>query len=138
MMTVQAPRAPVLVVEDDRDTRLLIQTLLQENGLEVAAFANGREAAVWLEDHRPVLIVLDLTLPGMPGEDVALNAHSRYGRSVPILVVTGDTRPRERTEEADAFVYLTKPFDDHELLSVVEGLLGPEPPFGEFIQAPAS
>ena len=138
MMAVQASRAPILVVEDDSDTRELIQTLLQENGLEVAPFANGRDAALWLEEHEPALIVLDLTLPGMPGEDVALNAHSRYGRKLPILVVTGDSHPRERTEEADAFVYLTKPFDDHELLSVVEGLLGPEPPFGTFIQASAS
>lgn len=137
-MNVPATRAPVLVVEDDTDTRQLIQTLLQENGLEVAPFANGPDAVRWLDEHEPALIVLDLTLPGMSGEDVALNAHSRYGRRVPILVVTGDSHPRERTEEADTFVYLTKPFDDHELLSVVEGLLGPEPPFGEFIQAPTS
>jgi two-component system sensor histidine kinase ChiS len=138
MMAVQLLRAPVLVVEDDPDTRLLIQTLLQEEGLDVTPFANGRDAVRWLDEHEPALIVLDMTLPGMSGEDVALNAHSRYGRKVPILVVTGDRRPRERTEEADTFVYLTKPFDDDELLRVVEGLLGPEPPFGEFIQAPAS
>jgi chemosensory pili system protein ChpA (sensor histidine kinase/response regulator) len=132
----QQSQAPVLVVEDDPDARELLETILQEDGLTVAAFANGVDAIAWLEQNRPVLILLDLALPGMPGEEVAHTARNRYGQALPILVVTGGGFARERTEQAETFVYLTKPFQFTELLDVVHALIGPEPPFGTFIKAP--
>lgn len=134
-MIEQPVQAPVLIVEDDPDARELLETILEGDGLPVVAFANGIDAVAWLEQHRPGLILLDLALPGMPGEEVAHTARQRYSRSLPILVVTGGGYARERTEQAETFVYLTKPFDISELLRVVRALIGPEPPFGMFIRA---
>jgi len=48
--------------------------------------------------------------------------------------VTGDSRARERTEQAETFVYLTKPFDNDELLRVVHALVDPEAPLGMFTE----
>ena len=132
----QPAPAPVLIVEDDADARELLETILVGDGLAVQAYASGTAASAWLEGHRPGLILLDLALPGMPGEEVAHTARRRYGRALPILVVTGGGAARERTEQADTFVYLTKPFEIAELLRVVHALLSPEPPFGLFITAP--
>jgi DNA-binding response OmpR family regulator len=127
---------PVLIVEDDPDARELLETILAGDGLTVRAYGSGTAASAWLEGHRPGLILLDLALPGMPGEEVAHTARRRYGQGLPILVVTGGGAARERTEQAETFVYLTKPFEIAELLAVVHALLSPEPPFGRFLTAP--
>ena len=126
--------APVLIVEDDVDIRRILETILVEDGLPVVACSNGSDALAWLEERRPALIVLDLSLPKMPGEEVAHSARQRFGQTLPILVVTGDSRARERTEQAETFVYLTKPFDNEELLRVVHALVDPEAPLGMFTQ----
>jgi len=126
---------PALIVEDDLGMRQLLETVLVEDGLPVAVCSNGFDALAWLEQRRPALILLDLSLPRMPGEAVAHNARQRYGQTLPILVVTGDIHARERTEQAEAFVYLTKPFDNEELLRVVHALINPEAPLGVFTKA---
>jgi chemosensory pili system protein ChpA (sensor histidine kinase/response regulator) len=126
--------APVLIVEDDLDIRRILETILVEDGLPVVACSNGVEALAWLEQQRPALIILDLSLPKMPGEEVAHTARHRFGQTLPILVVTGDSRARERTEQAETFVYLTKPFDNDELLRVVHALVDPEAPLGMFTE----
>ena len=129
------PELPVLIVEDDSGVRELLATLLGDNGLSVAICPNGSDALAWLEQQRPALILLDLALPMISGEEVAHSARRRFGAALPILVVTGDAHPRERTEQADTFVYMTKPFDNDELLRVVRALINPEEPLGVFTAA---
>lgn len=136
MVREEHAEMPVLIVEDDPDARELFTTILQDDGLPAVAYANGTDAIAWLEQQQPALILLDLTLPGVPGEEVAHAARHRYGQALPILVVTGVDHARERTEQAETFVYLTKPFEIAELLRVVHALLSPEPPFGKFVEAP--
>ena len=117
------PPAPILVVEDDPDTRLLLRDGLTHAGLSVTAVAGGRAALTWLEDTRPALVLLDLGLPDLTGQAVAEGLRARYGPGVPLLVVTGAAHPLEGAAEARALVYVRKPFTIAELLVAVRALL---------------
>jgi DNA-binding response OmpR family regulator len=131
------PMAPVLVVEDDPDTREILATALAEAGLAVATAADGREALRWLDYHRPAVVLLDLRLPDARGEDIAGAARARYGPALPVLVVTGAGRAHERAEAAGSVVYLAKPFDLATLVGIVTALLAPAAPeAGGFPPAP--
>jgi CheY-like chemotaxis protein len=93
-----APR--VLLVEDDRDIRELMQAGLEDAGLPVAAVADGEHALTWATTHRPAVVVLDMRLPGIDGEEVAARLRAALGATLPILVVTAVADPLERTERA--------------------------------------
>jgi signal transduction histidine kinase/ActR/RegA family two-component response regulator len=118
--------ATVLVVEDERDNRELIAMMLQEVlGVEVISASDGLEG---LEQaaHKPDLILLDLMLPRLDGFEVvrALKADERL-RDIPVLALTGLTRPSERDEALAAGCkgVIVKPFDTEDLIrSVAEQL----------------
>ena len=82
--------APVLVVEDDADTRDMMRHTIEKMGLEVAETTNGRQALSWLGDHPPpAIILLDLMMPEMDGFaflDV-LSDRANW-REIPVIVVT--------------------------------------------------
>jgi DNA-binding response OmpR family regulator len=131
---VAHPAEPVLIVEDDPGVRELLAIILLEVGLSVAVCSNVPDALTWLEQQRPALIVLDLAFPRMCGEDIAHTARRRFGQTLPILVITGDRYARERTERAETFVFLAKPFDHDDVLRVVRGLVDQETPPGIFVE----
>jgi GAF domain-containing protein/CheY-like chemotaxis protein/HAMP domain-containing protein len=81
---------PVLVVEDDADTREMMRHTIAKMGLAVAEAANGRRALGWLGEHAPpAMILLDLMMPEMDGFEFldALSARSEW-HEIPIVVVT--------------------------------------------------
>lgn len=117
--------APVLVVEDDPDTRELLQTVLAEAGVAVAAVASGGAARSWLGRRRPALLLLDELLPDARGQDVARAARRRYGPALPILVVSAARHPW--TGAMANVVALPKPFDLGDLLRLVRALRRPVP-----------
>jgi len=118
--------APVLVVEDDPDTRALLQTTLEAEGLVVATAADGQAALRWLDRQRPGVLVLDLALPDLRGEDIAKVAQARYGQALPVLVVTGASQAQHRASAAGSLVYLAKPFELATLVGIVRALLAPD------------
>lgn len=61
---------PILIVEDDADINALLKTILVEEGYEVIQAFSGTEAELVLDKKIPELILLDLMLPGMPGENL--------------------------------------------------------------------
>jgi GAF domain-containing protein/CheY-like chemotaxis protein/HAMP domain-containing protein len=81
---------PVLVVEDDADTREMMRHTIAKMGLAVAEAANGRRALGWLGEHAPpAIILLDLMMPEMDGFEFldALSARPEW-HEIPIVVVT--------------------------------------------------
>ena len=92
---------PVLVVEDDADTREMMRHTIAKMGLAVAEAANGRRALGWLGEHAPpAMILLDLMMPEMDGFEFldALSARTEW-HEIPIVVVTAkqlSTAERER------------------------------------------
>jgi CheY-like chemotaxis protein len=81
---------PVLIVEDDADTRDMMRHTIQKMGLAAAEAVNGRQALSWLDDHQsPAMILLDLMMPEMDGFEFldALATRSQW-RDIPVVVVT--------------------------------------------------
>ena len=92
--------APALVVDDDPDAVELASDVLRARGFQVLQADGGREGLALALEHSPCLIVLDLSMPGVSGFEVArqLRAHPRT-RQIPILISTAmDLTPSEREE----------------------------------------
>ncbi|TAK33345.1 MAG: response regulator [Chloroflexota bacterium] len=108
----------VLVVDDDRDTIILLSFVLEEEGFTVLTAEDGLSALHALEDEQPGLILLDLHMPGMNGWELAGEIRRLYGRQLPIVVMTGGdlTSP---TPDRPADGYLPKPFDIDNLVATV-------------------
>jgi two-component system, OmpR family, KDP operon response regulator KdpE len=113
----------LLLVEDDPQFRLLLSTTLQSEAYGVKAFATGREGLIAARSQKPSLLILDLGLPDMDGQEVICRL--RTGTDVPIIVLSARDRESDITQALDngADDYLTKPFSSGELLSRIRALL---------------
>jgi two-component system KDP operon response regulator KdpE len=107
----------VLVVEDDREIRALIQSSLSVEGFEVQTAVSMSEASALLRHDPPDVIVLDLGLPD--GDGVQLVHEVRKRNAVPIIVVSARHQETQKILLLDAGAddYLTKPFSVGELLA---------------------
>jgi DNA-binding response OmpR family regulator len=78
---------PILIVEDDRDLRMLLVDLFDDEGLAAVAVDSGPDAIVWLRARRPAMVILDLQLPDIPREGVLQELLDRYEGTVPVITV---------------------------------------------------
>jgi DNA-binding response OmpR family regulator len=115
--------ATVLVVDDEVRIRDLVRRSLEHDGHEVLTAGTGGEAVAVVNAARPDLVVLDLRLPDLPGEDVARRI--RRTSDVPILMLTAKVDERDRIHglESGADDYVTKPFSSRELVLRVNAIL---------------
>ena len=113
----------VLIVEDEKNIRGLMQTILTSNGYGVLTAKTGEEAMMLLTSHCPDLVLLDLGLPDLDGQDFI--AGVRRWSQVPIIVVSARTHERDKVLSLDlgADDYVTKPFGTSELLARVRAAL---------------
>ena len=113
----------VLVVEDETKIRELLRSYLEREGFDVVTTGSGAEAITLAGAIAPDLIVLDLRLPDVPGEEVAREV--RRSSSVPILMLTAKTGEDDRIRglELGADDYVTKPFSPRELVLRVQAIL---------------
>jgi DNA-binding response OmpR family regulator len=114
----------VLVVEDDPLMREFLCWALEDQGLEVVAAADGRQAVSSGGKRRPGLVVLDLNLPELDGVAVAHELRGMHGSELPILVVSADTAAAAKARQVGAFAFLRKPFEIEHLLTAVHSGLG--------------
>jgi two-component system phosphate regulon response regulator PhoB len=124
----RAQNAPVLVVEDDEDTRRLLQRILEKQGLAVRAAAeSGAFQAALRQSPLPCLILLDVELPGISGFKLltALRRHPQT-RDIPVVLVTARTESKDLLcgLSLGADGYLSKPFTVAALRTMVEEVLG--------------
>jgi twitching motility two-component system response regulator PilH len=112
--------ANILVVEDHADLREMLTVLLESEGFAVRTAVNGVEALRRLEETRPSLILLDLMMPVMSGDEFRQRqlADPRY-RDVPVICMTAAHDGRERAMRLHADDYFQKPLDFDQLMSVV-------------------
>jgi signal transduction histidine kinase/CheY-like chemotaxis protein len=121
-------RETVLYVEDNVSNLRLIERVVQVRGdVEVVAAMQGRLGLELAREHRPALVLLDLHLPDMPGEEVLRRLREDPATaSTPVVIVSADATPGhvQRLLTAGASAYVTKPVDVRDLLAVLDDLLG--------------
>ncbi|MBP3588282.1 MAG: response regulator transcription factor [Clostridia bacterium] len=113
----------VLVVEDEKNIRGFMQTILTSNGYGALTAKTGEEALMMLSSHCPDLVLLDLGLPDMDGQSFI--SEVRKWNQVPIIVVSARSHERDKVLSLDlgADDYITKPFGTSELLARVRAAL---------------
>lgn len=118
------PRTCVLQIEDNPSNARLMERLLEDRqDVELLVAPTGRAGLELARERLPKLVLLDLHLPDVHGEDVLreLQTHPTTSQ-IPVVVVSADgTHGQEkRLREAGAHAYLTKPFDIAELLALID------------------
>ena len=122
-MTVGRAKRCVLVVDDEPKIADVVASYLERAGFQALRAASGTEALRLFDAERPVLVILDLMLPDIPGEEVCrrLRARSR----VPVIMLTARAQDSEAVAglESGADDYVTKPFSPRQLMARVEAVL---------------
>lgn len=107
----------IAVIEDDPVIGDMLQEVLQKEGYRVERAYSGTEAVYLLERCRPDLALLDLMLPGLPGEELLARM-----RGIPVIVVSAKTAVDDKVNLLlnGAVDYVTKPFEIRELLARIQ------------------
>jgi two-component system alkaline phosphatase synthesis response regulator PhoP len=113
----------VLVVDDEKRLRDMLQAYLSQEGFRVVTAADGREALFVARHEKPDLIILDVMMPEMGGYEF-LRAHSRE-RDTPVIILTAKLEENDKVLglELGADDYVTKPFSMRELTARVRAVL---------------
>jgi len=115
---MNAPAIKILVVDDEQPIRKLLRAGLATQGYAIVDAPNGRTALEEMVNGAPDLVVLDLGLPDIPGQDL-LKRWRGEGSSVPIVILSSRTDEAGIVEALDlgADDYVTKPFGVNELIA---------------------
>ncbi len=110
-------RDKVLIVEDDKNIRNFLETILEANNYDVIVSKTGMEASSLITSQCPDVVLLDLGLPDVDGMKILRDV--RRWSDMPIIVVSARTHERDKVEALDmgADDYITKPFGTSELLA---------------------
>jgi CheY-like chemotaxis protein len=126
----QVPVSPVtrgstvLYIEDNlSNLRLIEQVLARRPGVRLLSAMQGRLGLELAREHRPSLVLLDLQLPDMPGDEILRRLREDPRTSqIPVVVISADASPGQvqRMLSAGAQTYLTKPIDVREFLRILD------------------
>lgn len=113
----------ILVVDDDKKIVEVVRLYLERNGYSVVTAYEGEEALQKFKNEKPALVVLDLMLPQISGQEICRRI--RQESTTPIIMLTARTTENDRINGLDmgADDYVTKPFSPRELVSRVKAVL---------------
>jgi CheY-like chemotaxis protein len=113
----------VLIVDDEVAIARLVALIVRDMGYEADTANNGAEALQKLSQNRPDLIILDLIMPVMTGEELIQEIQGNPELAdIPIVLLS--TRPSARGYRKDAFPVIPKPFEPTQVKEIVRGVLG--------------
>ena len=116
----------ILVADDDEDILLLVTTRLRRDGFNVVSASRGDEALAVAREHKPVLAVLDIGMPGLDGLEVLEHIRADAAlRGMLVLLLTAKAQESDvrRGYDSGADAYIKKPFSPAELSTRVRALL---------------
>jgi DNA-binding response OmpR family regulator len=115
----------VLVVEDDPKIRQLVKIYLNQEGYEVSEAINGLEAKDKIIELDPCILILDLMLPKVSGEEVLTWVREEIKSTIPIIILSAKVSEKNRIQgfKLGADDYVVKPFSPGELMVRVEAVL---------------
>ncbi len=116
----------ILIVDDDGGIRMLLSKFLEREGFEIVVAEDGLEGVEIAKKTQPDIIILDVVMPRMDGITAArLIKFYKPLAEVPIIFLTAKDADKEieLAQEARAEVYITKPFDVHQVIHVVKEIL---------------
>lgn len=125
---------PILIVEDNERNAKLLRDVLGAKGYQTFETVTAEEGLEYAREHRPSLILMDISLPGMDGMTALkqIRADERICE-IPVVAVTASAMPMDRRniEKAGFDGYITKPISVKDFLAEVQKLIGePKPPSG--------
>lgn len=124
-MTAAGPPRPVLVADDDRDVRETVRELLELEGWPVLTARNGAEALEAMRRSRPALVLLDLVMPVMDGEEVCRRCQGDPDLAeIPVVIVSAAVGREDRVRRLGVAGSLEKPVRVDTLLDVVRRFCG--------------
>lgn len=113
----------ILVVEDDNDINQLLCKIMKKNNYFPQATYSGTEAMIYLEKQRWDLVLLDLMLPGMTGEEILVNI--RTNSSIPVIIISAKSEQQTKIDclRSGADDFISKPFDVEEVSARIDSVL---------------
>jgi len=107
----------ILIIEDDIDINKILSGLLSKHGYEVSSAADGASAEPLIKES-PDLILMDLMLPDTTGEELL----KKVGEGIPVIAVSARSQVTDKVDllTRGCVDYITKPFDDDELLARID------------------
>ena len=113
----------ILVVEDDNDISQLLCSIIKRNGYVPQPAFSGTEAMIYLERREWDMVLLDLMLPGMTGEEIL--AEISVKSSAPVIIISAKLEQHSKIEalRTGADDYITKPFDIEEVAARIDSHL---------------
>jgi DNA-binding response OmpR family regulator len=116
----------ILIIEDSIDTRVLYKKALEMEDYQVSMVGSGQEAIEHLKSERPDLLLLDLSLPEMSGEELLQIIRSNADwATLKVIVVSGWDNLKTRAREIGANGCIRKPFELSKLYEEVDRFLSP-------------
>ena len=113
----------ILVVEDDRNIRELLQLYLEKEGYAVTIAEDGGQGMTKFRAYKPDLVLLDVMMPVMDGWTVCKTIRSESNTPVIMLTAKGETDDKVNGLRSGADDYVTKPFEMRELIARIEAVL---------------
>lgn len=114
----------ILIVDDEKKIRNILTHILADEQYDTAACANGEDALDCVDTWCPDLILMDQNMPGMDGIETMIRIREKYPSiSVIILTAFGSIPLAVKAMKSGAYNYITKPFDNEELLIAVRRAL---------------
>jgi len=108
----------IAIVEDDPLIAQFLSEVLSDEGYTVRAYPDGRSGLAAIIAQPPALVLLDLNLPSISGEDVLVGIRQHLGSALPIVIMTASIHRRNWAGQG-ATAFLAKPFTIEHLLAII-------------------